>query len=103
MILSPNLCTGTDRSGAIGGIGGGGIITVVNIVISDVVSLKERGKYQGITGGVVAIASAIGPLIGGLFTEKVSWRWCFVSRQVVSVHSADVSLSISASRSRLWR
>ncbi|KAJ9138409.1 MFS general substrate transporter [Pleurostoma richardsiae] len=64
-------------SRAVAGIGGGGIVTTVSIVVSDVVSLKDRGKYQGIIGVVVAIATAIGPLIGGLFTEKVSWRWCF--------------------------
>lgn len=40
-------------------------------------SLKERGKYQGITGGVVAAANSLGPIIGGTFTEKVTWRWCF--------------------------
>lgn len=60
------------------GIGGGGIVTVVSIVVSDVVSLQDRGKYQGIIGIVVAAGTALGPLIGGLFTEKVSWRWCFV-------------------------
>lgn len=40
-------------------------------------SLKDRGKYQGITGGVVAIANSVGPILGGIFTEKVTWRWCF--------------------------
>lgn len=45
--------------------------------VSDVVSLKDRGKYQGITGGVVAIANSAGPILGGIFTEKVTWRWCF--------------------------
>jgi len=44
------------------------------------VSLKDRGKYQGITGGVVATANSVGPILGGIFTEKASWRWCFVSR-----------------------
>ncbi|WVW82409.1 hypothetical protein I302_104416 [Kwoniella bestiolae CBS 10118] len=62
---------------AIQGIGGGGILTLSMIIISDVVSIKERGKYQGITGVVVALANSCGPIIGGVFTEKVSWRWCF--------------------------
>ncbi|WRT64234.1 uncharacterized protein IL334_001163 [Kwoniella shivajii] len=62
---------------AIQGIGGGGILTLSMIIISDVVSIKERGKYQGITGVVVALANSCGPIIGGLFTERVSWRWCF--------------------------
>ena len=64
--------------GAISGIGGGGILTSVMITVSDVVSLEKRGKYQGILGMVVATANSIGPLVGGIFTEKASWRWCFV-------------------------
>ncbi|CAK7223865.1 hypothetical protein SEUCBS140593_005377 [Sporothrix eucalyptigena] len=47
------------------------------IVTSDVVSLEKRGFYQGILGGVVALANSLGPLVGGAFSEKVSWRWCF--------------------------
>ncbi|WWC58666.1 uncharacterized protein I303_101210 [Kwoniella dejecticola CBS 10117] len=62
---------------AIQGIGGGGILTLAMIIISDVVSIKERGKYQGITGVVVATANSCGPIVGGVFTEKVTWRWCF--------------------------
>ncbi len=51
----------------------------VMIIVSDVVSLRDRGKYQGILGGVVALSNSVGPILGGVFTEKVSWRWCFVS------------------------
>lgn len=65
--------------GAISGIGGGGILTSVMIVTSDVVSLEKRGTYQGILGMVVALANSLGPLVGGAFSEKISWRWCFVS------------------------
>ena len=67
---------------AIQGIGGGGVLTLAMIIISDVVSLKERGKYQGITGVVVVLSNSIGPIIGGLLTEKASWRWCFVSHHI---------------------
>ncbi|KAJ9624810.1 hypothetical protein H2203_004760 [Taxawa tesnikishii (nom. ined.)] len=62
---------------AVQGMGGGGLVTLVNICISDLFSLRSRGAYFGIIGGVWALASAIGPVIGGVFTEKVSWRWCF--------------------------
>ncbi|KAK4051903.1 hypothetical protein OIV83_002608 [Microbotryomycetes sp. JL201] len=59
------------------GAGGGGLLTLVLIVISDICSLRERGRYQGITEAVIAIANGVGPLLGGVLSEKVSWRWCF--------------------------
>ncbi|EKD18057.1 uncharacterized protein L3040_007763 [Drepanopeziza brunnea f. sp. 'multigermtubi'] len=62
---------------AIQGIGGGGIIILVNICITDLFSMRNRGAYYGIIGMVWAFASAVGPILGGVFTEKVSWRWCF--------------------------
>jgi predicted MFS family arabinose efflux permease len=62
---------------AIQGIGGGGLIILVNICISDLFSMRNRGTYFGVIGMVWAFASAVGPILGGVFTEKVSWRWCF--------------------------
>ncbi|TBU58506.1 MFS general substrate transporter [Dichomitus squalens] len=59
------------------GAGGGGIVSMAQIVISDVVSLRDRGKYQGIIGVVVAFGWAVGPLMGGILAEKAGWRWCF--------------------------
>ncbi|KAF1999510.1 hypothetical protein P154DRAFT_523302 [Amniculicola lignicola CBS 123094] len=59
------------------GIGGGGLIVLVNICISDLFSMRERGVYFGLVGGVWALASTLGPVAGGLFTQNVSWRWCF--------------------------
>ncbi|KAH8596637.1 major facilitator superfamily-domain-containing protein [Bisporella sp. PMI_857] len=62
---------------AIQGIGGGGLIILVNICIGDLFSMRNRGQYYGMVGMVWALASSVGPVFGGLFTEKVSWRWCF--------------------------
>jgi EmrB/QacA subfamily drug resistance transporter len=62
---------------AVQGLGGGGLVILVNITIGDLFSLRIRGAFYGIIGGVWAIASSIGPIIGGAFTESVSWRWCF--------------------------
>jgi fucose permease len=62
---------------AIQGIGGGGLIVLVNICISDLFSIRNRGTYFGIIGMVWAFASTTGPILGGVFTQKVSWRWCF--------------------------
>jgi hypothetical protein len=64
---------------AIQGIGGGGLITLVNICISDLFSVRDRGMYFGMIGGVWALASSLGPVVGGAFTQKVSWR-CVFSR-----------------------
>jgi len=62
---------------AIQGIGGGGLMVLVLAVIADVVSPRERGKYTGLFGAVFGVASVVGPLLGGFFTEHLTWRWIF--------------------------
>ncbi|KAI1104589.1 MFS general substrate transporter [Jackrogersella minutella] len=62
---------------AIQGVGGGGIVVLTNICVGDLFSMRKRGMYYAFFGMVWAIASAIGPILGGVFTTKATWRWCF--------------------------
>ncbi|MFL5283616.1 MAG: MDR family MFS transporter [Rhodopila sp.] len=59
------------------GLGGGGLIVTAQGVIADVVSPRERGRYQGIFGSVFGVTSVAGPLLGGFITSALSWRWVF--------------------------
>ncbi|EKM52155.1 uncharacterized protein PHACADRAFT_262666 [Phanerochaete carnosa HHB-10118-sp] len=73
---------------AIAGVGGGGLPTIAQVIVSDVVSLRERGKYQGILGVSVALANGIGPVIGGAFASHVTWRWIFWLTLPMTIFSA---------------
>ncbi|KAG0167570.1 hypothetical protein DFQ30_005907 [Apophysomyces sp. BC1015] len=77
---------------AIAGIGGGGILSMVFVIIADLVPLEKRGSYQGVINSVFALASVFGPLIGGSFTDYVSWRWNFYINLPIGVAAMGVLL-----------
>ncbi|MFD4029064.1 DHA2 family efflux MFS transporter permease subunit [Streptomyces sp. NPDC058637] len=62
---------------ALQGLGGGGLMVLSMAIVGDIVTPRERGKYQGLFGAVFGVTSVLGPLLGGFFTEHLSWRWVF--------------------------
>lgn len=63
---------------AIQGLGGGGQMILSQAIVADIFPPRERGKYMGIMGASFGVSMALGPLIGGAFTEYLFWRWCFL-------------------------
>ncbi|KAF9124526.1 hypothetical protein BGW39_008131 [Mortierella sp. 14UC] len=63
---------------AIQGLGGSGLLSIVLIIISDIFPLEERPKYQSVIWSVFGVSSVVGPLLGGVFVEQATWRWCFL-------------------------
>ncbi|WP_079077824.1 MDR family MFS transporter [Streptomyces sp. CdTB01] len=74
------------------GVGGGGMIVLTFALVGDIVAPSERGRYQGLFGSVYGVASIVGPLLGGIFTDQLSWRWAFLVNLPVGL----VALTIAA-------
>src|SRR4030088_3542693 len=77
---------------AIQGLGAGGLMVGAQAIIGDVVPPRERGKYQGMMGGIFALASIAGPLLGGFLTDSASWRWIFY----INVPLGAVALAVTS-------
>ena len=70
---------------ALQGIGGGGITVTATALIGEVIPLRDRGRYQGALGAVFGVTTVIGPLLGGYFTDHLTWRWAFWINVPVSI------------------
>jgi EmrB/QacA subfamily drug resistance transporter len=64
-------------SRALQGIGGGAMMVTATALIGEVIPLRDRGRYQGALGAVFGVTTVIGPLLGGFFTDHLTWRWAF--------------------------
>lgn len=62
---------------AVQGVGAGGLAALSQVIMADIISPRERGRYMGLFGAVMAVATVGGPLLGGLITDTLDWRWNF--------------------------
>ncbi|MEU3031964.1 DHA2 family efflux MFS transporter permease subunit [Streptomyces incarnatus] len=82
---------------ALQGLGGGGLMVLSMAIVGDIVPPRDRGRYQGLFGAVFGATSVLGPLLGGLFTEHLSWRWVFYVNLPIGI----VALAVIAAALRI--
>jgi EmrB/QacA subfamily drug resistance transporter len=77
---------------ALQGLGGGGLMVGAQAIVGDIVAPRDRGRYQGLFGAVFGVASIIGPLLGGVFVDQLSWHWIFY----INIPIGAIALSVIA-------
>jgi EmrB/QacA subfamily drug resistance transporter len=91
---------------ALQGLGAGGLMTLAMAIVADIISPRERGRYQGYIQMVFVLASVAGPLLGGLFADHLSWRWVFyvnlpIGAVALTVISTTLPLTVSDRRPQI--
>jgi EmrB/QacA subfamily drug resistance transporter len=91
---------------ALQGLGAGGLMTLAMAIVADMVSPRERGRYQGYIQSVFVLASVAGPLLGGLFADHASWRWVFyvnlpIGALALAVVTTSLRLPVPDSRPKV--
>ncbi|MBD3003054.1 MFS transporter [Streptomyces sp. 5-10] len=79
---------------ALQGLGGGGLIVLSMAIVGDIVPPRDRGRYQGLFGAVFSATSVLGPLLGGVFVDRLSWRWVFYVNLPVGIVALLVVASV---------
>ncbi|KAF9111363.1 hypothetical protein BGX27_005032 [Mortierella sp. AM989] len=85
----------------VAGIGAGGLIAMVFIIISDMLDMRERSKYIGAISAVNALSSVAGPLLGGVFSDNITWRWSFwINMPIVAISTFFISANLNLPASK---